>query len=172
MTDEPITDQLLAILPLLNRLVAAEVRREAGEETTMPQYRALALLVVQPMTQSALAKERHVSMQSMGELVRVLIERGWVTRTPDPADRRQHMLAATVAGRDHYERAQQLMRRRLGPLMEQLSDQEGTAVKIALPALRRVLLAMKESDDDRQERDCSGEAVQRRGAPGDEGERR
>jgi hypothetical protein len=59
------TRELLAVLPLLNRLVAAEVRREAGEETTMPQFRVLAHLSAGPLTLSVLAKKRRVSLQSM-----------------------------------------------------------------------------------------------------------
>jgi DNA-binding MarR family transcriptional regulator len=51
------TEALLAVLPLLNRLVAADVRREAGEETTMPQFRVLAHLAAAPLTLSALAKK-------------------------------------------------------------------------------------------------------------------
>src|SRR5881409_528296 len=98
------TQELLAVLPLLNRIVAAEVRREAGEETTMPQYRVLAHLVAGPLTLSAIAKKRRVSLQSMSELVQVLVERGWVARAPDPSDRRQSLLQLTDHGRAHYER--------------------------------------------------------------------
>ena len=82
------TQELLAVLPLLNRIVATEVRREAGEDTTMPQFRVLAHLAPGQLTLSALAKRRRVSLQSMSELVQVLVERGWVVRAPDPADRR------------------------------------------------------------------------------------
>src|SRR6476619_6342086 len=102
------TRELLAVLPLLNRIVAAEVRREAGEETTMPQFRVLAHLGAGPLTLSVLAKKRRVSLQSMSELVQALVERGWIARTPDPGDRRQHLLRLTDHGRAHYERAQEM----------------------------------------------------------------
>ena len=137
-------DDLLALLPLLNTIVAAEVRREAGEDTTMPQYRVLALLADGPLTLSALAKQRRVSVQSMGELMQVLVERGWVERTPDPRDRRQHLLTPTAAGRAHYEQAQALMVARLEPLFQQLSEHERAAIAVALPALRRVLVRTKD----------------------------
>jgi DNA-binding MarR family transcriptional regulator len=134
------TQELLAILPLLNRIVAAEVRREAGEDTTMPQFRVLAHIAAGAQTLSALAKKRRVSLQSMSELVQVLVERGWVTRTPDPSDRRQALLGLTKAGQAHYERAQELMLGRLVPLLAQLAPAELAAVRMALPALRRVLI--------------------------------
>jgi DNA-binding MarR family transcriptional regulator len=133
------TKELLAILPLLNRIVASEVRREAGEDTTMPQFRVLAHLAAGPLTLSALAKKRRVSPQSMSELVQVLVERGWIARAPDPNDRRQSLLQLTDSGRLHYERADEQTLKRLAPLLAQLSQEELAAVRMALPALRRVL---------------------------------
>ena len=137
-TTEEITHELLAVLPLLNRIVAAEVRREAGEETTMPQFRVLAHLVDGPLTLSVLARKRRVSLQSMGELVQALVERGWVVRIPDPTDRRQHLLHLTEEGRAHYERAQEQALRRLAPLLDELTGDEMAAEQQALPALHRV----------------------------------
>ncbi len=136
---EELTEELLAILPLLMGIVAAEVRREAGETTTMPQYRALAQLAAGPLTLSGLARQRRVSLQAMSELVQALVERGWVARVPDPHDRRQQMLHLTSQGRQHYERAQHQILHRLLPLVSRLDAGERAAVQQALLALRRVL---------------------------------
>ena len=134
------TNQLLTILPLLNRIVATEVRREAGEDTTIPQFRVLGHLAGGALTLSALAKKRRVSLQSMSELVQVLVARGWVARSPDPSDRRQSLLQLTDHGLLHYQRADEQILRRLTPLIEQLSAAELLAVRTALPALHRVLI--------------------------------
>jgi DNA-binding MarR family transcriptional regulator len=134
-----ITEELLAVLPLLNRIVAAEVRREAGDETTMPQFRVLAHLSERPLTLSELARRRRVTLQSMGELAQVLVERGWIARTPDPDDRRQQLLSLTAHGREHYERAQAQAVAQLAPLLARLAPAELAAIQAALPALRRVL---------------------------------
>ena len=136
---ERAAQELLAVLPLLSRIVAAEVRREAGEETTMPQFRVLAHLSERPLTLSELARRRRVTLQSMGELAQVLVGRGWVVRTPDPTDRRQQLLSLTEHGRRHYERAQELVLAQLVPLLGGLDAAEMEAVQAALPALRRVL---------------------------------
>lgn len=138
-TAEQLTQELLAVLPLITRIVAQEVRREAGEATTMPQFRVLDYVAARPITLSALARERRVSLQAMSELVQTLVERGWITRTPDPHDRRQQLLQLTEHGRAHYERAQTQTLRQLVPLMNELDDEERAAVARALPALRRVL---------------------------------
>lgn len=142
------TKELLAVLPLLNRIVAAEVRREAGEDTTMPQFRVLAHLAGGPMTMSDLAKRRRVSPQTMSQLVQVLVERGWIARAPDPSDRRQSLLQLTDHGRSHYERADAQTLQRLAPLLAQLSDDELAAVRMALPALRRVLTQEEQDGSD------------------------
>lgn len=144
-TAQETAQELLAVLPLLNRIVASEVRREAGEETTMQQFRVLAHLAAAPTTLSALAKKRRVSLQAASELVQALVARGWIVREADPCDRRQHVLQLTDHGKRHYERAQAQTLQRLVPSIAQLSDDELAAIKLALPALRRVLI--QEEDD-------------------------
>jgi DNA-binding MarR family transcriptional regulator len=144
------TLELLAMLPLLGRIVASEVRREAGEDTTMPQFRVLAHLANGPLTLSGLAKRRRVSLQSMSELAQLLVERGWIVRTPDPKDRRQSLLQLTEHGRAHYEHASDQATQRLKPLMARLRPDELAAVRMALPALRRVLTQEEEDASDQR----------------------
>jgi DNA-binding MarR family transcriptional regulator len=145
-TSEDATREVLAVLPLLNRIVGAEVRREAGEDTTIGQFRVLAHLADGPLTLSVLAKRRRVSLQSMSELAQTLVERGWLARTPDPTDRRQHLLQLTDSGLAHYQRTQEMTIRQLAPLLAQLSADEMAAVRMALPALRRVLMQEENSE--------------------------
>jgi DNA-binding MarR family transcriptional regulator len=145
-TSEDATREVLAVLPLLNRIVGAEVRREAGEDTTIGQFRVLAHLAEGPLTLSVLAKRRRVSLQSMSELAQTLVERGWLARTPDPTDRRQHLLQLTESGWAHYVRVQEMTIRQLAPLLAQLSADELAAVRMALPALRRVLMQEENSE--------------------------
>ena len=137
-TPEQATQELLQILPLLNRVIGAEVRAVAGEDTTMAQFRVLAQLAEEPRTLSTLAKWRRVSLQSMSGLVQALVERGWVERMPDPRDRRQQLLHLTGRGHAHYEQAQTHILQRLIPLMAALSPAELQAVAQALAALGRV----------------------------------
>jgi DNA-binding MarR family transcriptional regulator len=137
-TPEQATQELLQILPLLNRIVGSEVRAVAGEDTTMAQFRVLAQLAEEPRTLSALARWRRVSLQAMSGLVQALVERGWVERMPDPRDRRQQLLQLTGRGHVHYQQAQTHILQRLRPLMAALSPAELAAVAQALPALGRV----------------------------------
>ena len=61
-------------------------------------------------------------------------------------DRRQQQLTLTEHGRQHYERAQELVLAQLAPLLAQLNGDELAAVQVALPALRRVLAGDERSD--------------------------
>lgn len=143
---ERATHALLNLLPLLNRIVAAAVQREAGADTSMPQFRVLALLASRPQTSSALARQRRVSLQALGTLVQGLVERGWIVRVPDPQDRRQHLLTLSDEGRAHYERAQAQTVRALRPLVATLDAEQLRAVQIALPALHDALTREENPD--------------------------
>jgi DNA-binding MarR family transcriptional regulator len=112
----------------------------------MPQFRVLALLAEQPRTLSALARQRRVSLQSLGTLVQVLVERGWIVRVPDPLDRRQQQLTLSEAGRAHYERAQAQTISALLPLLATLDAERLRAVQIALPALHDALAYEEDPD--------------------------
>ena len=141
MSSSPATiaSDLLALLPFLGRLVAAEVMREAGEDITMPRFRVLTHLAEGPLTLSVLARRRRVSLQAMSELVQSLVERGWIVRAPDPKDRRQALLSLSEVGLRHYQEVHRQTLDRLIPLLEDLNEGERRAVQLAMPALHRVL---------------------------------
>jgi DNA-binding MarR family transcriptional regulator len=143
---------LLSILPLLNRVMIVELRQEAGDETTMPQFRVLGYLYEAPKTVSDVARLRRVSFQSAGELVQGLVERGWITRIPDPNDRRQSLLHLTDPGKQQYERAQGQMLERLSDLLDRLPDEDQTVIRRAMSLLQSVLV-----DEDQDDRDSNSQ---------------
>jgi DNA-binding MarR family transcriptional regulator len=153
-TSEETARDLLGVLPLINRIMAAELRQEAGEDTTMPQFRVLTYLSEQPLTLSEIARRRRVSLQSAGDLIQTLVERGWIQRVPDPSDRRQVLLHLTDEGKQKYQRANERMLIHLIPFMDMLTDEETAAVRVALHALQRVFSGQEaletESDDTRR----------------------
>jgi len=53
-------------------------------------------------SQSDLARMAHVEPQTMSRTVDRLVREGLVTRTPDPGDRRRHVLAITEDGRTAF----------------------------------------------------------------------
>jgi DNA-binding MarR family transcriptional regulator len=131
--------------------MVVELRQEVDESATMPQFRVLAHLHEQPMSLTTLAKMRRVSLQSAGELVQALVERGWVTRTQNPSDRRQSVLQLTHEGRANYERVQGWMQEQLTTYLALLTEGELKTVQEALTALSRVIHTEEpgETTDDR-----------------------
>jgi DNA-binding MarR family transcriptional regulator len=136
---EFISREFLFVLPALNRLIGRDLRGENGDDTTLVQIRVLAFLIDAPITMSALARKRRVSLQAASELVQGIVARGWVVREPDPKDRRQSLLHITDEGRRQFALSQEQMVKTLLPLIETLSEDERDSVHYALIALRRVL---------------------------------
>ncbi len=69
---------------------------------------ALHLLRDGPLSQIQLARSAHVETQTMSRTLERLEREGLVSRAPDPADRRRHVVARTEAGAEAWERAQAL----------------------------------------------------------------
>lgn len=139
------------MLPIINRIMIVELRREGEAETTMPQFRVLSYLSQAPMTVSDVARQRRVSFQSAGELVQTLVERGWIERIPSPTDRRQSLLHLTEAGQQAYERAQAHILERISGLLDALDEEEQAVIRRAMGLLQTVLV-----DEERDERTTDG----------------
>jgi len=116
----------------LRRAVGDIVRSiQETENTPGGQIETLGFLVRDGAQSIAeLARRRRIRHQSMSGTVAELEARGWVTRSPDPADRRSVVVAATDAGTAAIE--------------ESRSSRSGTilrAAEDALTAEERDLLA-------------------------------
>lgn len=73
---------------------------------TAAQYTALTVLSRRPaLTSSELARRSFVSAQSMAETLEPLLERGLVTRAPDPDHARRMLLELTASGESVIEDA-------------------------------------------------------------------
>ena len=87
-----------------------------------------------------LAAKEGVAAPTMSRIVAGLVETGYVQRTPDPADRRAWLVAATGEGERMVSgvrstRVQELRRR-----IERLDEDQRHALMAALPALEQLLL--------------------------------
>jgi DNA-binding MarR family transcriptional regulator len=111
------------------------------------QGRVLSFLIENRLTVSDLAKKRRVSLQSASTLVQGLVERGWVTRAPDPDDRRRSLLEVTPEGLAHARLAKEQLLRYLTTFLGGLEPEEIAAGQVFLPALRRILHEHMIADD-------------------------
>jgi len=121
-----------ALAKTMNRLPAAldaQLRRDAGMSHF--EYQVLALLSEAPdrtLRMSALATQAGASLPRLSQVVARLEQRGWVRRTPDPADGRYTLATLTGQGQAKVTEAapghvQEVRRLILDPLTKAQSRQ-------------------------------------------------
>jgi DNA-binding MarR family transcriptional regulator len=100
-------DLLTDVVPRLYRVLRAALD-EDPDLPSLEQLRVMSRIAEGVRHASALATARQMRMSAITPLIDGLVARGWVTRTPDPRDRRRTILGLTAAG----ERARRAARRR------------------------------------------------------------
>lgn len=117
----------------LGRRMRAE---RTGADLSLGQWAALRTLESHgPMTPSELAAHEKVQPPSMTKIVARLEEHGYVSRTPDPDDRRQVMVAATKAGRTLLADDRRRKDKWLSQRVRGLDANDIAALRAALPIL-------------------------------------
>ncbi len=138
-TFHTVAEELLSIIPNLGRLIAQYVQCTGEEEATLVQVGTLFHLIEQPTTVSDLAKKRKVSLQSASVHVQSLVERGWVVRLPDSADRRRSLLEVTPQGLVSAQAAKCELTEHLAGVLDGLTPEEIAAAQVFIPALKRTI---------------------------------
>ena len=125
----------IAVMRLARRL-----RQERASDTyTVSQLSALATLEREgALTLGALAAAEKVQPPSMTRIVAMLESAGHVTRTPDPSDRRQVLVAATVSGRSVLAEDRRRKDAWLARRLQTLAPDELDALAAALPVLEKL----------------------------------
>ncbi|HEU5034769.1 MAG TPA: MarR family transcriptional regulator [Mycobacteriales bacterium] len=116
------------------------MRAERGAtDLSLGQWAALRSLDSHgPMTPTELAAHEKVQPPSMTKIVARLEEHGYVTRTPDPVDRRQVVVAASKAGRALLADDRRRKDRWLSQRMRGLAPDDLAALAAALPVLEKL----------------------------------
>jgi len=124
------------------RIVLGQLVRQMRAEHRLPLSHGTVLARLEregPATTSSLAAAERVRPQSMAQTLADLEADGLISRTPDPADRRQVLIAATERG--HAELAEDRRRREgwLAHAIEtELTAEEQDVLIRAVPLLRRL----------------------------------
>ena len=74
----------------------------------------------EPITPTALAARTGFPLTTLTDYLQQLIERGEVSREPNPADRRSHLLSVTPAGRDRLQASSRAVARVVQAMTPQL----------------------------------------------------
>ena len=133
--------------PPVWHIVRAHIRHEATEnfDITVGQFHILRRIRHGIDSVSKLADDRRTSRPAISRGVDTLVNKGLVTRTPNPADRRQVRLSLTVEGQSLMEVLSSNTRQWMAEELTVLSEDELDAILIAGDALKRAF--MEETDE-------------------------
>lgn len=121
------------LAPLLRRLIALETPVLAEHGVSMWGYSVLSALDESPVrTQAALAEAIGADKTRIIPTLDELQERGYIERSPDPADRRVRLLAITETGRALKDSVQAQIQRGEERLLSVLSPADRRAFLRAL----------------------------------------
>lgn len=129
--------ELLQIMPLVMRAVAAELR-SGGEMPAPAHFGLLMKLREQPRTLSELATHWGVSLPSTSNSIATLTDRGWVRRSSRADDRRVAIIEITGAGRTVLDRVAKVAESRLADLLDPLDRTSQRRLQSGLAVLRSV----------------------------------
>lgn len=136
MSTAPVAELAGGLRTAVNRLAHA-LRRPAIDQGVTPTRLTLLATLEQhgPLRPGDLAARMNISPASMSRLTEALEQGQWVTRDPDPADRRACLLRLSEHGQATLAHLRQENDSDLATDISALTDQERAALAAALPVL-------------------------------------
>jgi DNA-binding MarR family transcriptional regulator len=100
-------EALLDAVPAVMRTIRQQMRAASSADLSVVQFRSLALSSFAPggASVSEIADHIGLTLPSASKLVDNLVRRGYLSRRPDPSDRRTSRCSATPKGRRLVQRA-------------------------------------------------------------------
>jgi DNA-binding MarR family transcriptional regulator len=145
VTTSPPLAEIAARLRLAVVRTSRRLRQDAnaaeGEGGLSPTLNAALATISNhgPLTPSELAERERVQRPTATRIVASLVERGLVTRTPDPSDGRGFLVAPTAEGRALLKRLRGRKNAYLAKRMRELDAEEVATLERAAEILERVL---------------------------------
>src|SRR5258708_7167182 len=142
ITPDDCAREVLDMVPLVMRVLRAEMRSHRGPELTVPHFRVLAYLGNnEGASLSEVAEYVGLRLPSMSTLVDGLVTRGLVSRVPSATDRRRVALCLTSRGRATRNAARRATQARLVKKLSPLPPEQQVTVAAAMDALRALFSA-------------------------------
>lgn len=114
---------------------------DEGDRITIPQFRTMQTLTQlngDGATNLELARRIAVSPPAMTAMIDGLVERGLVTRTTDPDNRRQVLILLTETGVERLEAAVAAIEHRMSKGIAKLSSEEAVDLERGIAALEKI----------------------------------
>jgi DNA-binding MarR family transcriptional regulator len=132
-------DQIIGTVPLIVRALWNRLPTETSLPVTFPQLGLLSMLDQECLTLSDLAQRWGVSAPTMSKTVSLLVDRGWVVRKEDPADRRRKLLSLTPAGCEIQKEMYGLVQNSVARSLDSLDGEKRAQIVSALCLLLSTL---------------------------------
>lgn len=129
----------LDIIPMAMKCLRRELRSIPSANLTMPQYRILAQLYLEPANNKALAESLGVSLPAASRMVKSLVGRKLVESTQNLLDKREVRLRLTKAGQRKLELVTEALRDGLTHQFEQLDARSLDQIQSGLKSIQSVL---------------------------------
>lgn len=90
---------IMDIIPRLMQVFGSYIRNSDELNLPIAHFRIMGMLMYHPMKISDLAKYQRISKASISESIKLLVDRGWITKVQDPVDRRVTLLKVSEDGK-------------------------------------------------------------------------
>jgi DNA-binding MarR family transcriptional regulator len=141
MTKMETAAYIIELVPYLARTIAADAHQTLGDGWfTLVHLRVLAhIRRTGGCSLGELAERRGVSLPTMSKMATSLVEKGLITREPDPGNRRAVIIKLTEAGDELYHKVLGELQRDIARDLANLSEDQCAAVVESLELLASVL---------------------------------
>jgi DNA-binding MarR family transcriptional regulator len=129
----------LDVIPHAMKTLRRELRASPSANLTMPQYRILAQLYLEPANNKALAESLGVSLPAASRMVKSLVGRKLVESTQNLLDKREVRLRLTKAGQRKFELISDALRIGLTQRFEQLDGASLDQIENGLLSIQAIL---------------------------------
>jgi len=136
--DLELSKLLIEVIPQIMRSVRSLVRQIEGSTLTVPQFRVLAYVALQPCTNKQLAEWQGVSLPAMSRMVDSLVRRKLLIRTQDRIDRRQVQLQLSRKGKNEFERLRKALQIKLAEHIKILGESDKKVFASGLSVLKEL----------------------------------
>jgi DNA-binding MarR family transcriptional regulator len=138
--------EVLDVVPMVFRVIRAELRKYGAKEMSVPQYRTLAFIYRNEGASLSEAGDYiGLTLPTMSVLVDGLVARGLVNRRTHPEDRRRMTLMLTESGRARLESARAATMANLKERLRQLPASDRATITLAMQILRELFTGGKNS---------------------------
>ena len=138
--------EILDGVPMVFRVIRAELRKHGAREMSVPQYRTLAYVYRnEGASLSEVCDYIGLTLSTMSTLVDGLVAHGFVNRRTDPEDRRRMILTLTEPGRARLQSARAATLSYLEERLHQLPASDRATITLAMRMLRELFAGGKAS---------------------------